>query len=256
MLVNRTPRAWPLVAAVLICLLYAHARYVGCWHPSSLLQIPQLSSNANLAHLHNHTDVDERRHHPIQVLARRARRHFEEMVEQQSQSYEAAVIEYNRRYHRIPPPGFQKWFEHAKANACPIIDNFDVMERDLAPFHQLSGREVMGSVEDARKSEDHKANFCRIEDGKWLPEDCVGELADNLKNVVSFAASESRAKKEKAMLGCRRCESTCRETDWPQDPGYAECPSSIQRHRRAAGYHDARRAGRVLGRRRPPQLVV
>ncbi|SMR49251.1 unnamed protein product [Zymoseptoria tritici ST99CH_3D1] len=105
------------------------------------------------------------------------------MVEQQSQSYEAAVIEYNRRYHRIPPPGFQKWFEHAKANACPIIDNFDVMERDLAPFHQLSGREVMGSVEDARKSEDHKANFCRIEDGKWLPEDCVGELADNLKNV-------------------------------------------------------------------------
>ena len=51
-----------------------------------------------------------------------------------SESLEAAVNEYQSRYHRLPPPNFDKWFEFAKDRKCTIIDDYDQIYEDLLPF--------------------------------------------------------------------------------------------------------------------------
>lgn len=46
----------------------------------------------------------------------------------------AAVTEYQLRYHRLPPPNFDKWFAFAKERGCSIVDDYDQIYNDLLPF--------------------------------------------------------------------------------------------------------------------------
>lgn len=82
--------------------------------------------------------------HPIQALIRDASQKHEAFVRQASpsKSLKEATQEYKRRYRRSPPPGFNIWYNFATERNSLIIDDFDGMSRDLAPFWALSPSEI------------------------------------------------------------------------------------------------------------------
>jgi hypothetical protein len=75
--------------------------------------------------------------HPINILMYNGRIDGDRWLVHASSSIllETAVTEYRSRYRgRSPPPNFDKWYEFAKERGCPIIDNYDQIDRDLLPF--------------------------------------------------------------------------------------------------------------------------
>jgi hypothetical protein len=75
--------------------------------------------------------------HPIFSLTYNARIEGDRWRVQASSSIslETAVREYRLRHrNRTPPPNFDKWYEFAMARGCPVIDDYDQIDRDLLPF--------------------------------------------------------------------------------------------------------------------------
>ena len=83
----------------------------------------------------------EKAPHPIELLVKEANQKFAAMVNHQSKTVEQAVAEYERRYDRLPPPGFDKWFQLAQEADCPIVDEFDTVMHTLEPFWGFSAQE-------------------------------------------------------------------------------------------------------------------
>lgn len=81
--------------------------------------------------------------HPIQKLVHKAKEDFEILIQKQSKTYTAAHEEYRRRYGLEPPAGFEAWFNFANSHQSPIIDEFDLIYENIAPFLQMSGREFL-----------------------------------------------------------------------------------------------------------------
>lgn len=81
-------------------------------------------------------------YHPIPSLMAEAESNYRRLITRQSDSLTAAVAEYRRRYKRDPPKGFDDWFAFAKENDVKIIDEYDAMVKDFAPFWDLSGEEI------------------------------------------------------------------------------------------------------------------
>lgn len=75
--------------------------------------------------------------HPIHQLIGKAGKEFDELRARQSQSLEAAVQEYRRRYKIPPPPNFDKWYEFAKERGVQLIDEYDNIYGSLLPFWAL-----------------------------------------------------------------------------------------------------------------------
>lgn len=82
------------------------------------------------------------REHPVDILMRGANAQFSGLLHRQSKSLDEAQTEYRRRYKIDPPPGFDRWYKFAVANQSPIIDEFDVIHKQIAPFLKLSGVEL------------------------------------------------------------------------------------------------------------------
>lgn len=81
--------------------------------------------------------------HPIQKLVHQAKEDFEILTQKQSKTYTAAYEEYKRRYGLEPPAGFEAWFNFASSHQSPIIDDFDLIYENIAPFLQISGPEFL-----------------------------------------------------------------------------------------------------------------
>ncbi|GAA5985450.1 hypothetical protein JCM10908_006979 [Rhodotorula pacifica] len=75
--------------------------------------------------------------HPIHALIRNAKKEWADKVARQSTTYEEAVAEYERRYKRSPPPGFERWYTWAKENDVQLIDEFDTLSDQIEPFFAL-----------------------------------------------------------------------------------------------------------------------
>jgi hypothetical protein len=80
--------------------------------------------------------------HPIPNLMADARTAFDQKIAGQSKTLAAAVAEYNRRYGRNPPKGFDEWYEFATKNGAIIIDEYDALASSMEPFWLFSGEEV------------------------------------------------------------------------------------------------------------------
>ena len=80
--------------------------------------------------------------HPIEVLVTKAQDDFSALLSRQSTTVDAAIAEYQRRYDRVPPPGFDEWVKLAHEANCSIIDDFDVMMQNLEPFWGISAQEM------------------------------------------------------------------------------------------------------------------
>ncbi|CUA78292.1 Beta-1,2-xylosyltransferase 1 [Rhizoctonia solani] len=85
--------------------------------------------------------------HPIPKLMLAAHRTYKGMLARQSSTLDEAVKEYERRYGRPPPRGFDEWFEFVKENGCKIVDEYDGMVKDLEPFWELEGVEFRRRAE-------------------------------------------------------------------------------------------------------------
>ncbi|TFY80853.1 hypothetical protein EWM64_g3155 [Hericium alpestre] len=94
------------------------------------------SSSASGLRIRGH--VDE---HPIPKLMENAEKKFRKLLSKQSRTLKAAVAEYRRRYHRNPPKGFEEWWKFARENDVKMIDEYDGLVDDLAPFWNMSGVE-------------------------------------------------------------------------------------------------------------------
>ncbi|KAG8162659.1 hypothetical protein KVR01_007137 [Diaporthe batatas] len=59
-----------------------------------------------------------------------------------SQDAREAAAAYRGRYGRAPPPNFDRWVAFARARGSPVLDVFDQIEGDLAPFRALAPAEL------------------------------------------------------------------------------------------------------------------
>ncbi|KAF8578824.1 glycosyltransferase family 90 protein [Ramaria rubella] len=84
--------------------------------------------------------------HPIPKLMADAEAKYNSLLSRQSKSFLETVAEYRRRYKLDPPKGFDQWYEFAMENNVKIIDEYDGMMEDLAPFRDLSGEEIRRRV--------------------------------------------------------------------------------------------------------------
>ncbi|KAF5007519.1 hypothetical protein FDECE_6166 [Fusarium decemcellulare] len=89
--------------------------------------------------------------HPVEALSDRAKIDFQNLLQRQSLSFEAARDEYRSRYGIEPPPGFEEWYEFARSNDSPIIDDFDSIHQAISPFRKLSGKQILDTMSSAQK---------------------------------------------------------------------------------------------------------
>ena len=80
--------------------------------------------------------------HPISTLMEEAKEAFIKRLARQSKTLPEAVAEYKHRYGRDPPRGFDDWWAFAQENDFKLVDEFDAIVEDLAPFWELSGEEL------------------------------------------------------------------------------------------------------------------
>ncbi|KAK4053960.1 hypothetical protein OIO90_003797 [Microbotryomycetes sp. JL221] len=76
--------------------------------------------------------------HPIPALMERAKIQWESLKSRQSKTFAQAVQEYQRRYGRKPPKGFDKWYAFAKAHKVLMIDEFDMIDKDLLMYRAFA----------------------------------------------------------------------------------------------------------------------
>lgn len=88
--------------------------------------------------------------HPIPELMTEAEDKFRNMLERQSKTLEQAVVEYKKRYGRSPPKGFDEWFSWAVKTGIRMIDEYDAINEDLAPFWMFSGEELRRRIDQVR----------------------------------------------------------------------------------------------------------
>lgn len=82
--------------------------------------------------------------HPIDTLISMATDQHSKWAQQahRSLSISEATSNYKARYKRDPPSGFGQWYDFATSRNSIVIDDFDNIEDDLAPFWSLSPSEL------------------------------------------------------------------------------------------------------------------
>ncbi|ORX41279.1 hypothetical protein BD324DRAFT_644319 [Kockovaella imperatae] len=76
--------------------------------------------------------------HPIELLIQRAEKQWEDVNKRQSKTLKSAFHEYQKRFGRLPPKGFDTWWKFCEQNHVKIRDDYDQTYNDVAPFFALS----------------------------------------------------------------------------------------------------------------------
>ncbi|KAF1926396.1 glycosyltransferase family 90 protein [Didymella exigua CBS 183.55] len=125
--------------------------------------------------------------HPVTFLIEQASVHHENWAAQayRSQSLAQAVVNYQQRYKRDPPPYFDKWYQFAVARNSIVIDDYDSIEEDLALFSSYTPDDLR--LRTATVLATHQqVGGVRIRDGSA---DALGNVPDESKWVVDGATS-------------------------------------------------------------------
>ncbi|KAF2836385.1 glycosyltransferase family 90 protein [Patellaria atrata CBS 101060] len=111
---------------------------------------------------------DEVRSHPIDILIHEGLEQHQTWSKQAtaSQSLGEAVMAYEKRYGRSPPPNFDHWYDFAKARSSIVIDDFDNIENDLLPFWALTPAVVRQRTWNVIANPAHFVGGILIRDGK------------------------------------------------------------------------------------------
>jgi hypothetical protein len=123
--------------------------------------------------------------HPVDQLIRSSEESWIRTLNSQSQTLEAAVAEYRRRYQVPPPPHFDKWFTFAKEKNVQLIDEYDSIYHSLLPFWALSPATIRGRVKEALGFGGNNLIGLLVRDGKaahiengqeWQQEATIGMM--------------------------------------------------------------------------------
>uniref|UniRef100_A0A0B7JWY0 Uncharacterized protein n=1 Tax=Bionectria ochroleuca TaxID=29856 RepID=A0A0B7JWY0_BIOOC len=127
-----------------------------------LLSLQAIMSSQHMARIsfHNH------QMHPVEEAIHAAQDELNSLIQRQSRTYTAARDEYKRRYGFEPPPGFEEWYEFAKTNQSPVIDDFDTIQISIAPLLKLSGREVLEAMSQVYSRPDSEVWSCEYSSQK------------------------------------------------------------------------------------------
>lgn len=101
------------------------------WKYDKLKSKPGKKTDANI-------QPGTRTTHPIEVLMAENGRRWNHFLARQSSTLEEAFVEYVRRYKRLPPKGFDKWWQFCVDNEVKIVDDYNQINHDIEPFLALS----------------------------------------------------------------------------------------------------------------------
>ncbi|KAG9026633.1 Glycosyltransferase Family 90 domain containing protein [Tulasnella sp. JGI-2019a] len=95
-----------------------------------------------IAHTHGHASngllqVNPTGPHPILTLMDTAEKRWQEKLGRSSKTLRLAVIEYKRRYGRMPPKGFDQWWNFTVTHHVQLPDEYDQINRDVSAFWGL-----------------------------------------------------------------------------------------------------------------------
>ena len=107
-------------------------------------------------------------YHPIDFLIRDASTQHEGWRKQAitSLDLDQAVSEYQRKYHRPPPPKFDEWYRYATNASSLVIDDFDSMNGDLQPFWAIPPEEIRSTTAEILSDEWNEVAKMLIRGGK------------------------------------------------------------------------------------------
>ncbi|OAL03623.1 hypothetical protein IQ06DRAFT_109873 [Phaeosphaeriaceae sp. SRC1lsM3a] len=125
--------------------------------------------------------------HPITTLIELAALQHDtwEAQAHRSRSLAEAVVNYRQRYKRDPPPNFDKWYRFAVNRNSLIIDDYDNIEDDLAPFSSFNPDDLrLRTVTVLATNTD--VSGIRIREGKAEP---IAEVPEEHRWVVDGAVA-------------------------------------------------------------------
>ncbi|KAF8631386.1 hypothetical protein AX15_002417 [Amanita polypyramis BW_CC] len=76
--------------------------------------------------------------HPFYDLIQSGKDQWAVRLAKASHTLPQAVAEYERRYARPPPKGFDRWFDWAKSHHVQLLDDYDSIAHSLEPFWGVS----------------------------------------------------------------------------------------------------------------------
>ncbi|GAA5824169.1 hypothetical protein JCM10212_000269 [Sporobolomyces blumeae] len=80
--------------------------------------------------------------HPIHYLVKDAKDQWSRKLKRQSKTLPQAIDEYEARYGRRPPRGFDEWFYHALAHEFVLRDEFDIVDQFVTPYLAIKPSEI------------------------------------------------------------------------------------------------------------------
>ncbi|KAL4258252.1 Protein O-Glucosyltransferase/Glycosyltransferase 90 [Pleurotus pulmonarius] len=87
---------------------------------------------------------DKRRgRHPVIELIEQAEKEWAGKHERASKTLSEAIAEYQRRYKRLPPKGFDDWWNYVQQNDVKLPDEYDSIYEDLEPFWGIRPRDLL-----------------------------------------------------------------------------------------------------------------
>lgn len=131
--------------------------------------------------------------HPIEHLITEKRLHFDRLLEKQSKTVDEAVVEYQRRYQRRPPVGFDKWFQLAQEYDFMLPDEFDTFMQSLEPFNGIHPAVLQQRMDNAwNQSDKNKEALVRITYGNGnVSIDDAHNIAKNvIKNIANMTFAD------------------------------------------------------------------
>ncbi|KAG9119206.1 F-actin-capping protein subunit beta, partial [Ceratobasidium sp. 392] len=166
-------------------------------YPDLQSKLPGSSSGSSISELPKHQYIEGGRlkvtlggPHPLHGLIVDAEAKWNDMLESQSTTLDEAIEEYQRRYGRRPPLGFDKWYHFARSVGFKLIDEFDQIDRDMTPLLALQHHVLLRRIA-AVSVEEHAYNL-QIKNGTVT---VGGKLADwvvasDFEDLVSAFAKD------------------------------------------------------------------
>ncbi|GAA5952384.1 hypothetical protein JCM3765_001956 [Sporobolomyces pararoseus] len=91
--------------------------------------------------------------HPIHLLVKEAKEKWQDKLKKQSKTLPQGIDNYEQRYNRRPPRGFDEWYYHALANDFKLRDEFDIVDKFVTPFLALTPQEIKKRHEQLQNDE-------------------------------------------------------------------------------------------------------
>ena len=104
--------------------------------------------------------------HPIEQLHEQHLDHFVRKLQNQSKTLQAANREYERRNGRVPPEGFDAWFNLAKSHSFVFIDEFDAIMHAIQALWDIPSSVLRSRLEYARYERAQGLAFFEVNSGK------------------------------------------------------------------------------------------